>query len=137
MAREKKTEAAAAVAPKAAVAATTQKTQSPYADMPLDELQNLKDEVEKLIKQKQKSKGKEVYAEMSGLAKAAGFSSVEEFLASQGGKSRAPRADKGVKMPPKYQSKDGTSTWSGKGRKPGWVVDHLAAGGKIEALEIK
>ncbi|MEO5351273.1 MAG: H-NS histone family protein [Magnetococcus sp. YQC-3] len=137
MAREKKTEAAA-VAPKPAAAAeNTQKAQSPYADMPLDELLNLKDDLEKLIKQKQKSQRKEVYAKMSELAKAAGYSSVDEFVASQGGKTRAPRADKGVKMPPKYRSKDGTSTWSGKGRKPGWIVDHLAAGGKLEALEIK
>ena len=130
MAKEKKTEPAAA-------AANTQKAQSPYADMPLDELVNLKDEVEKLIKQKQKSQRKEVYAQMSELAKAAGYSSVDEFIASQDGRTRAPRADKGVKMPPKYRSKDGTSTWSGKGRKPGWMVDHLAAGGKLEALEIK
>ena len=135
MAREKKTEAAA-VAPKPA-AANTQKPKSPYADLPLDELVNLKADVENLIKQKQRTQRKEVYAKMAELAKAAGYSSVDEFVASQGGRSRAPRADKGVKMPPKYRSKDGTSTWSGKGRKPAWMVEHLQKGGKIEALEIK
>ena len=134
MAREKKTEAAATVAPKPAAQV---QTSSAYADMPLDELVNLKDDLEKLIKQKQKEQKKGLFAQMSEMAKAAGYSSVDEFVASQGGRTRAPRADKGVKMPPKYQSKDGTSTWSGKGRKPGWMVDHLAAGGKLEALEIK
>jgi DNA-binding protein H-NS len=35
----------------------------------------------------------------------------------------------------KYRSKDGKE-WSGRGRKPGWVVAHLAAGGKLEDLAI-
>ncbi|MEO5350887.1 MAG: H-NS histone family protein [Magnetococcus sp. YQC-3] len=136
MAREKKTETAAPATRKPADA-HPQQAQSPYANMSLDELVKMKAEVEHLIGQKQKAQKKELYLKMSEMAKAAGFGSVDEFLASQGGRSRAPRADKGVKMPPKYQSKDGKSTWSGKGRKPGWVVQHLAAGGKIEALEIK
>ncbi|MEO5334455.1 MAG: H-NS histone family protein [Magnetococcus sp. YQC-5] len=101
MAREKKTEAAATVAPKPAVEQI--QASSAYADMPLNELLNLKDELEKLIKQKQKEQKKGLFAQMSEMAKAAGFSSVEEFLSSQGGRGRAPRADKGVKMPPKYQ----------------------------------
>ena len=78
---------------------------------------------------------KALYAQMLELAKAAGFSSVEEFAALQGG--RTPRKDKGVRLPPKYQNKDKTKTWSGKGRKPDWVIEHLASGGQIEALEIK
>ena len=36
----------------------------------------------------------------------------------------------------KYRSKDGTKTWSGKGRKPGWAVEHLAQGGNLDDLLI-
>ncbi len=39
------------------------------------------------------------------------------------------------KAPARYR-KDGME-WSGKGRKPAWVVEHLAAGGALEDLEIR
>ena len=108
--------------------------QSAITALPLESLVSLRNEVDRLIEQRQKEQNKDLYAQMFELAKAAGFSSVEAFVSSRGG--RAPRSDKGVKLPPKYQSKDGKKRWSGKGRRPGWVIEHLAAGGKIEALEI-
>ena len=112
--------------------------QDVVSGLQLEELVKLQDEVEKLIGQKQKEQQKVLYANMLEMAKAAGYSSVEEFIASRGGKSgRTPRSDKGVKLPPKYQNSDGSKTWSGKGRKPGWVVEHLEAGGALEALEIE
>ena len=115
-----------------------QKLHTTITDLPLEKLVQLKDEVEKLIGLKQKEQQKAIYANMLEMAKAAGYSSVEAFMASQGGKSgRTPRKDKGVKLPPKYQNSDGSKTWSGKGRKPGWVVEHLEAGGALEALEIE
>lgn len=40
------------------------------------------------------------------------------------------------KVVPKYSNKDGI-TWSGRGRKPKWVEDHLAKGGKLTDLLIK
>ena len=33
--------------------------------------------------------------------------------------------------------KKGSHAWSGRGRKPQWVVDHLSGGGKIEDLLVK
>ena len=35
----------------------------------------------------------------------------------------------------KYRSAEGKE-WSGRGRKPSWVAEHLAAGGKLEDLAI-
>ena len=134
MAKEKKAEHAHEVEP---AVTGYEAAHAAIAELQLEELVNLKSEVEHLIGQKQKEQKKDLYAKMFEMAKAAGFPSVEAFVASQGGGSRAPRSDKGVKMPPKYQNKDKTKTWSGKGRKPDWVVQHLAAGGEIEALEIK
>jgi len=36
---------------------------------------------------------------------------------------------------PKYSK--GEDTWTGRGRQPKWVADHIAAGGKLEELLIK
>ena len=131
MAKEKKAEHVHEVQP---VETAYETAQDAIAELQLEELVRLKAEVENLIGQKQKEQRKDLYTKMFEMAKEAGYSSAEEFIASQGG--RAPRSDKGVKMPPKYQNGDGSKTWSGKGRKPGWVVEHLEAGGQLEALEI-
>lgn len=49
------------------------------------------------------------------------------------GTGKTPKA-KGV---PKYRSSiDPSLTWSGKGRKPEWVVTYLANGGLLEQLKI-
>lgn len=58
-------------------------------------------------------------------------------------KKRKARAEKGVvekkaKGAPKYRSsKDPALTWTGKGRKPGWVQMYLDNGGDLESLLIK
>lgn len=36
----------------------------------------------------------------------------------------------------KYKSKDGSQTWSGRGRQPKWVAAHVEGGGKVEDLLI-
>jgi len=41
------------------------------------------------------------------------------------------------KAPMKYISRDGSKEWSGRGRQPKFVVEHLASGGKLEDLLIK
>lgn len=105
------------------------------AEMELEELVSLKDEVLTLISKKQKEKQKELYANMKEMAQTAGFDSVEEFVDSR--KGRSPRSDKGVKLPPKYQNEDGSKTWSGKGRKPRWVVEHLDNDGDLDDLLIE
>jgi DNA-binding protein H-NS len=38
-------------------------------------------------------------------------------------------------VPAKY--KKGNDTWSGRGRKPRWLEEHLAKGGKLDDLLIK
>lgn len=41
------------------------------------------------------------------------------------------------KVAPKYANPaDPSLTWTGRGRKPRWVQEHLDAGKKLEALEI-
>ncbi|MEO5340334.1 MAG: H-NS histone family protein [Magnetococcus sp. MYC-9] len=122
MAKEKKTEM------------DYQKVQTAIAELPLEELVVLKADVDNFIKQRQKERRREIYTRMMEMAQAAGFDSAEAFIASQG---KTPRSDKGVRLPPKYCNPQNTKqTWSGKGRKPGWVISHLASGGQMETLEI-
>ena len=47
-------------------------------------------------------------------------------------------AEKKAKGAPKYRSSnDPALTWTGKGRKPGWVQTYLDDGGELESLLIK
>lgn len=111
-----------------------QKMQSAITELTLEDLVALKTDVESLIKQRQREFKKDLYNQMLSLAQDAGFESVEAFISWQG---RSPRSDKGVRLPPKYcNPSNPKQTWSGKGRKPLWVMDHLQQGGKIEDLEI-
>lgn len=51
------------------------------------------------------------------------------------GTSKAPGTR--APAPAKYQNpKNGAEVWSGRGRKPLWVADALAAGAKLESLAI-
>ena len=110
------------------------KIQTAILDLPLEGLVKLRADVDRLIKQRQKEDKKNIFNRMLAMAQAAGFASVEAFVASQG---RSPRSDKGVRLPPKYRNPNNAQqTWSGKGRKPGWFVSHLANGGRVESLEI-
>lgn len=48
---------------------------------------------------------------------------------------RAPSANKGTKVPPKYRD-DAGHTWTGRGLKPVWLRDALAAGKTLQDFEI-
>jgi DNA-binding protein H-NS len=96
----------------------------------------LKADVESRISQKQKEAKRVIHGQMLAMAQSAGFESAAAFLAEQSG--RRARSDKGVAMPPKYRNPaDVKRTWSGKGRKPLWVLSHLEAGGQLEELAIR
>lgn len=48
-----------------------------------------------------------------------------------------PAKGRAAKLPPKYRNpSNAKQTWSGRGRKPKWVSDHLAAAGDLEGLSI-
>lgn len=56
-------------------------------------------------------------------------------LFSNDGKKGGKRS--GKKSEPKYRNPDNSNeTWTGFGRKPGWVNSHLDAGGNLEDLAI-
>lgn len=100
----------------------------------LGELKGLLFDVEKELKQRERRETRQARERILAIARSAGVS-VEELLASQGGRTRKKEAE--AKAPPaaRYRNPhDASQTWSGRGRKPGWVSEALAAGKRLDDL---
>lgn len=93
--------------------------------MSLKELLALEAKIATAIDEKRVSERAEMRSKMEDMARASGFSVSELF----GGK----RA-KGSKAAPKYRNpKDPSQTWTGRGRRPNWMVE---AGGDAKRFLI-
>jgi len=96
--------------------------------MSKDELKQLIKDAEKALKTLETRRLAEAKKAAESAAKEYGFS-LDELL---GG---APK--KGSKSPPKYANPaDPSQTWTGKGRKPNWVIEALASGKSLDDLAI-
>ncbi|MBF0184229.1 MAG: H-NS histone family protein [Magnetococcales bacterium] len=103
--------------------------------MSLEELMVMDAEIDTMIKNKQQGQRRKLYEQMQMLVQNAGYESIEEVLATHS--LRRVRSDKGVKPEPRYcNPTDHGQTWSGRGRRPQWVVDYLAGGGSLHELEM-
>lgn len=97
-------------------------------EMSKDELKKLIKDAEKALKTLETRRLAEAKKAAETAAKEYGFS-LDELLGN------APKT--GSKGAPKYRNPNDTDqTWTGKGRKPNWVNEALAAGKSIEDLEI-
>ncbi len=103
----------------------------------------LKEQAEKLLAQAEELRQKETQDAIADIkAKMKAYGITPEDLgfgagpgARRGGGSARAGAKPGKAV--KYRSPDG-QTWSGgRGRKPQWVVDALAKGGKLEDFEVR
>lgn len=95
----------------------------------LDELKDLKKDVEKAIADFQKRKRSEAMKEMQAVAKKHGVSMDEVF----GGAAKVRKS----KSPAKYRNPENPAQeWSGRGRQPGWFKDAVKAGKTPESMEI-
>lgn len=101
------------------------------------------------IEARKKVKKKELAKKFRDLARDEGLE-VTEILDDQGGTGTRKRRGKKVsgkkagrkktrgKVPPKYRNPANPSeTWTGRGRKPLWVVAALDSGKKLQDLAIK
>ncbi|MEM9851606.1 MAG: H-NS histone family protein [Pseudomonadota bacterium] len=96
--------------------------------MTLSELEKLRKDVDKAIATHEKRRLAEARAAVEAKAKEMGFSLMELTGAA---KSTAP------KSAPKYAHPENpTTTWTGRGRRPEWVKQALAAGKALEDLAI-
>ena len=84
------------------------------------------------ITEREKSERDAVKSELAALAKSKGFDMADLF-------GDAPKIAKEKKtVPPKYRNPaDATQTWTGRGRKPKWVVEELATGSALDDFLIR
>ncbi|MBN9889182.1 H-NS family nucleoid-associated regulatory protein [Salipiger abyssi] len=93
-----------------------------------DELKQLKNDVEKALKTIDARRRAEAKRAAEQAAKEFGFS-LDEILSAGG--------TKGSKGAPKYANPtDPSQTWTGRGRKPNWVVEALESGKSMEDLAL-
>lgn len=94
----------------------------------VDELRAITENAQKLISQKQHQRLHDAYIQFEKIAKESG-SSIDEIL--KAGESLE------KKRSIKYRNtEDSNETWTGRGRKPTWLVEALAAGKDIESFAI-
>ena len=89
--------------------------------MSLKELTSLQGKIEAAVIEKRVSERHEMRAKMEAIARKSGFTVAELF----GG-----RKGRGTKIAPKFRNpKDPSQTWTGRGRRPNWLVE---AGGNMK-----
>ncbi len=93
------------------------------------ELLKLQERIEAAIAEKRVEGAAATKEQLRAMAEKAGFSLSDLF----GGK-RGPKKGNGQA---KYRNpKDTSQTWTGRGRKPNWLVDAVKKGAKIESFAI-
>lgn len=98
-------------------------------EMSLEELRKLQKDVTKAIESFEERKRKAVLAEVDALARERGYK-IEELFGQAAPGSRKPAI-------PKYANPaDKSQTWTGRGRKPRWVIDALDSGKSLDDLAI-
>ncbi|KAF0815304.1 Trans-acting regulatory protein HvrA [Andreprevotia sp. IGB-42] len=96
----------------------------------LPELFQLQKDIVRVIAERQVSDRRDTLQALKALAAERGFD-INELLGAAGSK---PVKTAGVAL---YRNPaDASATWTGRGRKPLWVVDHLAKGGTLDQIKI-
>ena len=93
------------------------------------ELSDLKEQVEAALVESKASEAREVKAKLEALAQKSGFSLTE--LVDGRHKKRGRKAAATAKY---RNPKDPSQTWSGRGRKPNWLVGAVKKGAKLESF---
>ena len=111
---------------------------SDLKNMNRKELEKLRARVDKALERLGKRELKEARAAAEKAAAQHGFSlsdlTGENALATK--KGRAPAKPRSASAPKYRNPNDPDSTWTGKGRQPGWYKDAIAAGKTPESMEI-
>ncbi len=99
----------------------------------IKELNEVLQEAEKQIETRKKTELKTIRKQVKELIKDNGYTPADIFPAL---KSTTKVETK--KVAPKYRNpKNADQTWTGRGRKPKWVEEHLNKGKKLTSLTIK
>lgn len=101
--------------------------------MSVEELVVLRTLIDEQIVIKQKEQKKALVSEFKSMAAKLGLS-LEDVMSLETAKVRK---SSGQKVAPKFRHpKNVEFTWTGRGRKPLWVEEYLAKGGRLEDLAI-
>jgi DNA-binding protein H-NS len=92
------------------------------------ELINLQKRIEEAIAEKRAADAQTTKEQLRQMAEKAGFDIKELF-----GKRGSP---KGTGVAKYRNTKDSAQTWTGRGRKPNWLVDAVKKGAKLESFAI-
>lgn len=102
-------------------------------DMSVEQLQQLQDQIGREIKLRRTRDKKEVLSKIRAMAAAGGYT-LEELVAGAG---VSDVAKSGRTVPPKYRHPQNPDlTWTGRGKQPRWIAEHLAAGRSLADLLI-
>lgn len=97
--------------------------------LPLAQLLDLQKRIEAAIVKRKADDARDVKEKLQALAEKSGFSLAELFGGKRGGK----RGSAAIKY---RNPKDASQTWTGRGRKPNWLVDAVKKGAKIESFSV-
>lgn len=96
-----------------------------------DELRKLVKEAEQALRERSQQRVMELRREAEALAEELNTTVADIFGLEKDGKQS------GKKLPPKYMNPANPSqTWSGRGKRPNWLVDELNKGKKLEDFRI-
>jgi DNA-binding protein H-NS len=92
------------------------------------ELINLRERVEEAIAEKRVADAQATKEQLRQMAEKAGFD-IRELYGKRG-------SPKGTSIAKYRNPKDTSQTWTGRGRKPNWLLDAVKKGSKIESFAI-
>ncbi len=121
-----------------------------YSSLSLDKLRKEKAKIEKAISLKEAKEKKEAMAKVVAIARDSGIDLADlvagtkrsSKAASSGATAPAARRKKKAtakrgKVAPKYRNPaDADQTWTGRGKQPVWVREHVENGGALEDITI-
>lgn len=95
----------------------------------LDELKKLQRDVKKAVDSYEDRARKKALAEADAVVRQHGFT-IEQLL------GKAPKTTRAVVKPKYANPADPSQTWSGRGRKPKWIIAALDSGKSLDDLAI-
>lgn len=99
------------------------------SNLSVEELRKLTAEAQALIESKKDQEIEDAYHQITQIAESVGMS-LEQFI-EYGAQKRKKSTRKSVE--PRYRNKNNTAeTWTGRGKKPRWLVAELEKGAKLE-----
>lgn len=100
-----------------------------YNELTLEQLKDINRQSAKAIASFEDRQKKEAILKATEIAKAAGFSSLEDMVAAQ--------PTKRTQVEAKYRHPENPKlTWTGRGRKPVWIAEALDAGKSLDDFSI-